>query len=108
MQARSTGGANESSLLQIYIIMDHVPYVMLPALYKKMDAFVLPSRGEGRQQALSLESFLDLYLLLLDDIEIESLALRRIYRMGTTAHGSHGNGSSGDCHELERANCVSK
>ena len=63
MQARSAGGTNESSPLQIYVITDHVPYAMLPALYKKMDAFVLPSRGEGRQQVLSLEclSFLLLF-----------------------------------------------
>jgi len=40
-------GVDLDQVPRIYVIDSHVPQKTLPALYKAMDCFVLPSRGEG-------------------------------------------------------------
>lgn len=40
-------GLDLSSLPPVYFIVDHIPTSLLPSLYDRMDAVVIPSRGEG-------------------------------------------------------------
>jgi len=53
---------NKTDLPQVHLLEHHIPQKDLPRLYKAVDAFVLPTRGEGYGPSIARHCLLTLLI----------------------------------------------